>query len=477
MTILDETADIVVILKTHLSPDELSAALRHVELHVSAHVTEAVTNRAVSSFPSQEKHELNSKSHSAHGAYELIAAEHTTFVVWRSSLHLARPRVRVQRPMVSFSANLSLHHTSKGAIRDSPDLLKSYEPLPANVLAPFRFDPKLSKVDVLLSGSRILKVAPASTAVDATKIIRGASTAGVPIVPALFIRITHVAVADVILASVHLDTSRFVTGLLKLDTIKCEASGRQVEPLVSGQTVAHTTAGDETILVYRISNPKSSWSDDEQPVIDVMIEATAMVEQDLTTQLSITWQKYFDHTADKASPRYSWSRPTSVISTTALRNSASATPRPGSSETHRERTLFHISGPAVASLEEEFRLHVQCSNRSSRARRFGLAMQLSRKTPPMRPRASTSATQAVAHIFQPSASQALAQQKLLAVNPDLRIGPLPSGATFETDLVFRALDAGVLELGPLHIVDLELRQTVDIVDLPDIIIAERNIKK
>jgi hypothetical protein len=66
---------------------------------------------------------------------------------------------------------------------------------------------------------------------------------------------------------------------------------------------------------------------------------------------------------------------------------------------------------------------------------------------------------------------------MLVVNPDLRIGPLPSGATFETDLVFRALDTGVLELGPLHIVDLDLRQTVDVVDMPDVIIADRNIRK
>jgi hypothetical protein len=381
--------------------------------------------------------------------------------------------------MVSFSANLSLRQISNGTVRGQPEstLLKSYEPLPANVLAPFRFDPKLSKADVCLPGSRILKVAPASTAVDATRTIRGAPTAGLPIVPALFIRIKHVAVADAILASVHLDTSRFVTGLLKLDTIKCEASGRLVEPLINGHSVAHTTAGDETILVYRISNPKVPWSDAEQPVIDVMIEATAMVEQDLKTQLSITWQKYFDHTADHMSPRYSWTRPMSMLSTTALRNSASATARPASSDTHRERTIFHIGGPTTASLEEDFRLHVQCSNRSSRSRRFGLAMQMSRKIAPTRPRASTSATQAVARIFQPVASQAVAQQTMLVVNPDLRIGPLPSGATFETDLVFRALDTGVLELGPLHIVDLDLRQNVDVVDLPDIMIAERSTRK
>jgi hypothetical protein len=381
--------------------------------------------------------------------------------------------------MASFSANISFRQAGNGTIPGSSEstLLKSYESLPANVLAPFRSDPKLNKVDIFLPGSRILKVAPASTAVDATRIIRGVSTAGLPIVPAMFIRIKHVAVADAILASVHLDTSRFVTGLLTLDSIKCEASGRLVEPLINEQSAANTTAGDETILVYKISNPKSPWNEAEQPVIDIAIEATAMVEQDLKTQLSIAWQKYFDHTADPVSPQYSWTRPMSMLSTNALRNSASPTPRPRSSDTHRERTLFHIGGPAVASLEEEFRMHVQCSNRSSRSRRFGLAMQLSRKIPATRPRASTSATHTVARIFQPWASQAAAQQTMLVVNPDLRIGPLPSGATFETDLVFRALDTGVLELGPLHIVDLDLRQTVDIVDMPDVIIADRDIRK
>jgi hypothetical protein len=65
---------------------------------------------------------------------------------------------------------------------------------------------------------------------------------------------------------------------------------------------------------------------------------------------------------------------------------------------------------------------------------------------------------------------------MLVVNPDLRIGPLPSGATFETDLIIRALDPGILELGPLHIVDLDLRQTVDIHELPDIMVAEGGVR-
>jgi hypothetical protein len=461
-----------------VSQDELSTLLQDVELCISAHVTEAVTNRAVDSFPMQEKHELNSKSQLARDKCEFVSAGNFTFVVWKVSLHLTRPRVRVQRPIVTFSANLSLQLASKGSSRDPPELtlLKSYEPLPANVLAPFQSDPKLSKVDIFLSESRITKVAPSSGAAATARAIRGSSKVGVPVVPALFIRIKHVAVADAILASVHLDTSRFITGLLTLESITCDASGQAAHPLIKMKSVERTSAGDETILIYRIPNSDRPPNEIMRPLMTITIEATAIVEQHLETQLLITWQSYLECPAPSSAPRYSWSRPTSTLSVAALRNSASATPRPPSSDSYRERTMFHISGPSTASVKEDLCLHIQCSNRSSRSRRFALAMQLSRKVGHSRIRAAASASHAVARLFEPTTLHPLAQQTMLVVNPDLRIGPLPSGATFETDLIIRALDPGILELGPLHIVDLDLRQTVDIHELPDIMVAEGGVR-
>jgi hypothetical protein len=64
------------------------------------------------------------------------------------------------------------------------------------------------------------------------------------------------------------------------------------------------------------------------------------------------------------------------------------------------------------------------------------------------------------------------ERDFLDLNPDVRIGPLPAGACFETGLKFRALKAGVLDLGVLRIVDLEERRVVDVGELPEVIVLD-----
>ena len=58
------------------------------------------------------------------------------------------------------------------------------------------------------------------------------------------------------------------------------------------------------------------------------------------------------------------------------------------------------------------------------------------------------------------------------LNPDMRIGPIPPGACYETELKFWAATTGVLDLGVARIIDLETRQTVDVKELPDVVVLD-----
>ena len=67
-------------------------------------------------------------------------------------------------------------------------------------------------------------------------------------------------------------------------------------------------------------------------------------------------------------------------------------------------------------------------------------------------------TNLIASIFNAPPLERQKPPDVLDLNPDVRIGPLPPGACYETELRFRAMTTGVLELGAVRIVDVDSRQ-------------------
>lgn len=471
-------------LRTPQSKDDAFSLLPSLELQVAAHATEAVPQGTGNAASASGKHDLISKTITASDYLEVVSAEEHKYIVWKTVLHLSRPRVRLQRPAAYFKAHLTVTAEALRRSRhQSKDYLRSFETLPVNVLEPLQHDPAVGKSGIYLSETRITKSTPLTAgSQNDVKPLRTASKRAYPIVPALFTKIRYSASPDAIIASLHIETSQVISNAVEIKDIGLKVAGAQIEALNPIQPPFTTQAGSESVLLYRLT-PTQEARTSSPSTMSVSIEALVTSEHDSHHELEIQWQSQVDLSQTASQPIYKWSRPLSGHQT---QPSLQITSRPSSADMSRKASspaggiafTFHAARTAV--VHQEFKLHVHCVNHSSRARRLALAVVPRAKRPPP-PQLSQPQTEPddttgpVARLFNTTTPPAAERQKppdVLDLNPDVRIGPLPTGACYETDLNFRAMKTGVLDLGIVRIVDLDTRQTVDVRELPDVIAVE-----
>lgn len=481
---VDEQANILVILKTPQPEEAVRDILPGLELVIGAHATDAVPQGTGNAASASGKHDLNSKTFPASSFVDIVALEDRTYVIWRPVLHLSRPRSGLKRPAIYFTANLTIANArQKLPIRNkSEDHLKSFEPLPGNVLEPLQHDPALSNSNVCLSESRITKVAPKPpNLADSVKPIRGASKRAFPAVPALFTRIRYSTLPDALVASLHLETSNLIAGTVQITEASLDIRNAAVENLTNIALPLDTRGGDETILLFKLAPTDQNSPPTEDTPVQISIKAEANLDQGSQIPLDIQWQAHVDFSRTWQKPTYRWSQP---LRATSHHKSLSVQSIPkisvdagsrASDDLSEGGVTFSFTASATTHASEELKLSVHCTNRSSRTRRFGLVMLQPRKP---RTTALSSATNLVeadlmAGIFSAPPLERTKPPDVLDLNPDVRIGPLPAGACFETHMTFKALRTGVLDLGTLRIVDLDTRQTVDVRELPDVVALER----
>ena len=479
---LDELPALLVILKTRSSEEVVKSLLPNLELTLAAHATDAVPQGGGNAASASGKYDLSSKTFSATEHVEIIPRDSETCVIWKPTLHLSRPRVRLQRPAIYFTVNLTMQAEALGKDSRKTDYLKSFEPLPANVLEPLRHDPALRHKKVFMPESMIVKVGPqSSVSMDVVKPIRGTSKRASPAVPALFTRIRCSYLPHAVIASLHLETSHVVFGTLSIRDVAYEANNTQIENLTKIQWPIETHSGDELVLLYKMvtGGNESLLGHRNQTPVSITISATVLTEQDLNVDLQIGWHTQLDLTHTKPNSTYKWSRPLSTTSLHQKRLSEQLSAKPPNKrESHQQMeaesessVTFKLTGPDTALVDEEFKIEVQCNNDSTRVRRFALVMVQTRKPP--RPESQWQPTQLdadpMARIFNPPVVDTSKPPDVLDLDPDVRIGPLPPGACFETYMRFRALTAGMLDFGVLRIVDLDTRRTVDVKELPEVI--------
>lgn len=478
---VDEEANLLLVLKTSAGKDVVQALLASLEILLAAHATDAVPQGSGNAASASGKHDLTSRTIQAADCADVVASKGSTYVIWKSTLRLSRPRTRLQRPAIYFTANLTISAQAlTSSKQDAKDYLKPYEPLPANVLEPLQFDPAFSVSKIHLSETRITKVAPAAARSDDTKPVRGASKRAFPIVPALFTKIRYSALPDAVVASLHIETSQVVSGSVLIKDVSLDVQDAQVHSLCSSDMTKETHGGDETVLLFKLihkaQNPASTVS-----IVQVSIQATVTIEQGSQIDLDIKWQAQVDLSQTASKPTYKWSRPLSASTQHQSLPSLPAGEKPLPSDTTadvRSSTAgitFNFSAPHTTTRNENFKLHVQCLNRSSRQRRFALvAIQpKTQTTTRIQQSADTADSDLIANIFNAPQLERQKPPDVLSLDPDVRVGPLPSGACFEAHMSFRAVAAGVLDLGIIRIVDLDSRQTVDVRELPDVIALEK----
>ncbi|CAK3962170.1 hypothetical protein AC578_6057 [Lecanosticta acicola] len=475
----DEQANVFVILRTARPEEEVREVLPHLEFVLAAHATDAVPQGSGNAASASGKHDLNSKSFPAASFASVLSLEDTTYIIWKPILHLARPRARLQRPAIYFTVALTIsNNVQKGPRQTQEEYLKSYEPLPVNILEPLQFDPALSRSNVYLPESRITKVAPkAPNLQDAVKPIRGASKRAFPAIPAIFSRIRYTVLADATIASLHLETSHVIAGTVTISDVKLSVPNAKVEHLTNVALPLETRGGDETITLYRLTLGKMAKGAASQRMspVSVSILANASLDQGSHITFNSSWNTQVDLSQTSTKPVYKWSRPLSTSSGHRRGHSSSSHPGPVSFEEPQRRMeedagiTFRFSAPATTHKSTNFQLEVHCNNHSGRKRRFALISILPSRPKSMTAQSTVANTDLIASIFNAPPLEKAKLPDVLDLNPDVRIGPLPSGACFETHLKFRAMTTGVLDLGTLRIVDLDSRHTVDVKELPNIV--------
>lgn len=449
------------------------------EIALGAHATDAVPQGQGNVASASGKHDLISRTISGLELSGVLFAGEQTYIIWKPTLHIPRPRARLQRPAVYFTASLNLTSSAlNGTKNDRGDFLKSFEPLPGNVLEPLQFDSALGGSTVHLPEDMITKVMPTSATVrNELKPIRRATKRAFPIGPALYTRIRYFTLPDAVIASLHLEASHLVYGSVTVDDVFLDVNGTAARHLTSSTDSQGLLAGDETVRLYKLV-PQSQVSPTTPYPLSVRIRATVKIDRGSSVGLEVSWQTHVDLTKAALKPNYKWSRPLSGSQLQPpSRPSMHAGSRPSSSDLERKSKtaetgmLFSFTMRTMVRKSEEFGLEVHCHNRSGRTRRFALVVLhlIRHHTDKAEKVSSLENTDLIASIFNAPPLARTTAPDVLDLNPDVRIGPLPAGAVFETQMKFRAVASGPLDLGVIRIVDLDTRQTVDVREMPDVI--------
>jgi hypothetical protein len=472
------------VLRTSVSEETARRLLPSLDLTISAHATNAVPEGPGNSAAASGKHDIASTKAPAAEGFALVTVKDHTYVVWKPTLHLVRPRVRLQRPAVYFTANLGMKSGSSTATSTSgKQFLSSFEALPANVLESLHHDPSLgsSAREIHVSETRVTKVSPSSSQLEDTpRPLRGATKRAFPAVPAFFMRIGYSPLPDATIASLHVEISPLITGDVHLDDVRLELPGTKVQGLNDAVWPQRSKAGDEVVLLYRIENSSSEAASTSSgmDLAAVSIEATAYMDADSSVQIGTQWQAQVDMSHNQKAAPYKWSRPLSSGNAAHKRLLSQNSSRPSIYEgTHNPakegEIIFTFTAPPTTKQGSIVEVQVQCLNKSNRSRRFALVSARRRSSaasakPRFDKRVSSNDTAVSAGMHDTAE-----QNRVLTLTPDVRVGPLTAGACFETSLRYQTTSAGVIDFGTIRVIDLESRQNLDIAELPDVVSLEQ----
>ncbi|TKA73696.1 hypothetical protein B0A49_03561 [Cryomyces minteri] len=448
------------------------------------------------------------------GAEAPVHSESFVFAVWRVNIPLTRPRVRLQKPSIYFTANAVLNsaeQTRAGMIEGQ--YLPSGVPASINLLECFRDDPALAGVKPRLSAARVQKIAPvAAVSENVLRPLKSSHRRSFRAGPALVSRIRYSRlghpVKSTVIASLDLEVTSFAGCDVTVEEVSLGISDGRAEPCtgLDGLGLPLTCKpGDETTILYRLSPARiaGQTTTDNQTfhVLEINTIAHVLISEDCHPQINIRWRANVDLAPPAPSLLGNSNRRTSSQSLAFRLPGRDSIPsvddnslRPSPTETSNATNItLTFAGPPVVHVGETFRWDVSVVNRSPKPRRLALlalprrrrgsgvrghkplasiATAISRDEHGADAMAEAVLDESVVYAMQKNGTQE--PTGLVCLSPDVRIGPLASSACFTTELKFLVLTPGVLHLEALRVVDLDTKEVMDVRNLPDIIALERS---
>lgn len=458
-------------------------------------------------------------------------AERYAYAMWKKSVFLSRPRMRLQGPVAAFVATA----TSKSATDPPPDELQpdymtSGTVSSLNLLEPFGSDPALNGVKPRLSALRVSRVAPLTQqSNDLVRPIKSSSKLSLRIYPAVHsrIRFTHPYTAPAtaaVVAVLEFDFTPFFECEIVLDNISLSIPEATVEDLtnLAGLSLPLSCVShDHITFIYRITPVETDVvSQSLMRELNIKISATALMSPDTKPQLRMAWTTAVDFTVP-VNPGYGPTmqpiqrahRPSQLSiggeSTTSL--TAPSVARPDAlplleaSTTQTEATVQELgitvtfAAPSPCRklfVGDEFSWEVfvvnQSPNPTAAARKLAMVVIPRRRQNESRVTRPPSIHQAqgslhrrsglsrdgdvaeailddnVVHAMQ--SKSVIDNAEIICLSADVRIGPLTPGTCHATELRFLAVKEGTVGVDAVRIIDLGNNEHVDIRDLPSVMV-------
>lgn len=545
----DESADIYLVLKCpYTDEDNLRSFLPSLVISIEAQVINGgvVPGRDVQ--PASEIIYSGTLAHSIDATILVRSSKEPdadgedgypqyAIAVWKQSVFLGRPRMRLQSPSVVFTATANLRSADPSlSLGLRHGYLPACVPSGINLLEPFEADPFMNGIKPHLSAQRVSRVAPATQqAQDILRPIKSLSNLPLRIYPVAHsrMRFTHLNTAPstaTVLAMLEIDFTPFFECEVIISKISIVVADGIVEDLTSQsgmQFPVSCVAHDHVTFLYRIT-PVDADMATKNPVRDlgVSISATALAHPNTCEpSLSMAWTATVDFTVP-VNPGYGSAmqpiqrkhRPSQLSiggeSTTSL--IAPSVARPDSlptleAATRTEATVPDIgitmtfTGPPPSQKiypGDEFVWNIFVVNRSlsptAAARKLAIVAiprrrrNESRVTQPpsisrisealhgQHPQLKGARDRNIADaVFDDNVvhamqySSVIDNTELVCLSADVRVGPLASGACHVAELRFLALRGGIVGLEAVRVIDLANNEHVDIRELPTVLVEDR----
>ncbi|KAI0128056.1 TRAPP trafficking subunit Trs65-domain-containing protein [Hypoxylon sp. NC0597] len=315
----DESIDVYVVLKCpFVEEDNLRSSLRSLVISVEAQII----NGSVPDRDGQPASEVIftgvvGENEDPTILFGFLGEEYThseeerqqyAVAVWKHSVFLSRPRMRLQTPSVAFTATASLKPIGP-SVSDGPrdGYLQSGVALGLNILESFGNDPAMNGVKPSLSALRVSRVAPLTQQVgDMLRPIKSLHKLSLRIYPAAHsrMRFTHLNTTPssaIVLAMLEVDFTPFFDCEIILDKISISVADGVVEDL-TGQSglplPVSCVAHDHITFFYRMT-PTEADVVSKNPIRDlsIAISATALVRPgSCEPRLSMAWTATVDFT-------------------------------------------------------------------------------------------------------------------------------------------------------------------------------------
>ncbi|KUI60420.1 hypothetical protein VP1G_07623 [Cytospora mali] len=313
----DETLDIFLVLRTRgLDGASFNSYLKRLTISVQAQIVNSPATDRVEYAPASEIIHT-AEVEDVTSPLAVIDGGHVDedagddagpikYTVWKVSIFLTRPRIRLFGPSIVFSAAASLKPDTVRSGEQHNGYLESGIPSGLNLLESFARDPLLGGVKPRLSAMRVSRVAPVTQSKDSFPILKGLPKISEKIYPAVhtrvrFARPTTNPPSPSIIALLEVDFTSYFDCEIAVDKVTLSMPDGQVEDLNDNPGLSlplNCVAHDHLTFMYRLAPEESDVPAKVQTrELSISIECSALVRPGTCTpKLRMAWSTILDFT-------------------------------------------------------------------------------------------------------------------------------------------------------------------------------------